>query len=98
MEAGPPDAPSTTDRMANLRIHDSTPETVMPDGNKSGVWGVGVGSNPPATNFPGISVDSNRVDRLVEKGDLSGSKGVSLIRTIPGYSTIIYTVIIDTLV
>ena len=26
-----------------------------------------VGSNRPATNFPGISVDSNRVDRLVEK-------------------------------
>ena len=29
--------------------------------------GVGVESNRPATNFPGISVDSNRFNRLVEK-------------------------------
>ena len=28
--------------------------------------GVGVGSNRPATNFPGIPMDSNRFDCLVE--------------------------------
>jgi len=39
----------------------------MPEGNKSRVSGVGVESNRPATNFPGISVDSNRFDCLVEK-------------------------------
>ena len=70
MEAGPPDAPSTTDRTANLRIHDSIPETVMPDGNKSRVSGDGLGSNRPTTNFPGISVDQNRVNRLVEQSGL----------------------------
>ena len=32
--------------------------------------GDGVESNRPATNFPGISVDSNRVYRLVEKNGL----------------------------
>ena len=42
----------------------------MPEGNKSRVSGDGVGSNRPVTNFPRISVDSNRVDCLVEKGDL----------------------------
>ena len=39
----------------------------MPEGSKSRVSGVGVESNRPATNFPGISVDSNRFNRLVEK-------------------------------
>ena len=29
-----------------------------------------IGSTRPATNFPRISVDSNRVDCLVEKGDI----------------------------
>ena len=42
----------------------------MPEGNKSRVSGVEVESNRPATNFPGISVDSDRVDRLVEKSGL----------------------------
>ena len=32
--------------------------------------GVGVESNRPATNSPGIPVDSNRVNRLVEKNGL----------------------------
>jgi len=32
----------------------------MPEGNKSRVSGDGLESNRPATNFPGISVDSNR--------------------------------------
>ena len=50
--------------------HDPIPETLIPKGNKSRVSGVGVGSNRPATNFPRIPVDSNRVDCLVEKGDL----------------------------
>jgi hypothetical protein len=35
MEAGPPDAPSTMDRTANLRIYGSIPKTLMPDGNKN---------------------------------------------------------------
>ena len=39
----------------------------MPEGNKSRVSGVGVESIRPATNFSGISVDTNRVDCLVEK-------------------------------
>ena len=52
---------------ANLRAHDSISETLMPEGNKSRVSGVGVESNRPATNFPGISVDSNRFGCLVEK-------------------------------
>ena len=42
----------------------------MPEGNKSRVSGDGLESNRPATNFPGISVDSNRVNRLVEKNGL----------------------------
>ena len=42
----------------------------MPEGNKSRVSGVGVDPNRPATNFPGISADSNRVDCLVEKSGL----------------------------
>ena len=33
-------------------------------------WEDGGGSNRPATNFPRISVDTNRVDCLVEKGDV----------------------------
>ena len=52
---------------ANFRTHDSTPETLMPEGNKSRVSGGGVESNRPTTNFPGISVDTDRVDCLVEK-------------------------------
>ena len=32
--------------------------------------GVGVESNRPATNSPGIPVDSNQFDCLVEKGGL----------------------------
>ena len=50
----------------------------MPEGNKIWVLGDGVGSYRPATNFPRISVDSNRVDCLVEKGDL----GVDLRRLV----------------
>ena len=42
----------------------------MPEGNKIWVLGDGVGSNRPATNFPGISLDSNRFDCLVEKSGL----------------------------
>jgi len=42
----------------------------MPEGNKSRVLGDGVESNRPATNFPRISVDTNRVDCLVEKSGL----------------------------
>jgi len=42
----------------------------MPEGNKSRVSGVGVESNRPATNFPGISVDLDRVVCLVEKSGL----------------------------
>ena len=37
----------------------------MPEGSKSRVSGVE--SNRPTTNFPGISVDSNRFYCLVEK-------------------------------
>ena len=43
----------------------------MPEGNKSRVSGVGVESNRPATNFPGLSVGSNRVDREVEETGLA---------------------------
>ena len=42
----------------------------MPEGKKSRVSGVGVESNRPTTNFPGISVDTNRFDCLVEKNGL----------------------------
>ena len=42
----------------------------MPEGNKSRVSGVGVESNRPATTFPAISVDAERVDCLVEKSGL----------------------------
>ena len=42
----------------------------MPEGNKRRVLGYGVGSNRPATNFPGISVDQNRFNCLVEKSGL----------------------------
>jgi hypothetical protein len=42
----------------------------MPEGNKIRVLGDGVESNRPATNFPGISVDSNRFNRLVKKSVL----------------------------
>ena len=59
---------------ANFRTHDSTPETLMPEGNKSRVSGVGVESNRPATNFPGISLDSYRFDCLVKKSGLGAPK------------------------
>ena len=39
----------------------------MPEGNKSRVLWDGVESKRPTTNFPGISVDTNRVDCLVKK-------------------------------
>ena len=42
----------------------------MPEGNKSRVSGDGLESNRPATNSPGIPVDSNQFDCLVEKGGL----------------------------
>jgi len=42
----------------------------MPEGNKIWVSGDGVESNRPATNSPGIEVDSNRFDCLVEKSGL----------------------------
>ena len=42
----------------------------MPEGNKSRVSGDGLESNGPATNFPGISVDSKWFDCLVEKSGL----------------------------
>jgi len=42
----------------------------MSEGNKSGVSGDGLDSKRPATNFPGISVDSNRFNCLVEKSGL----------------------------
>jgi hypothetical protein len=55
------------DRTANLRIHGSIPKTLMPDGNKSRVSRVEVESNRPATNFPGIAVDSNPFNRVVDR-------------------------------
>jgi len=36
---------------ANFRTHDSTPEALMPEGNKSRVSGVGVESIRPAPNL-----------------------------------------------
>jgi hypothetical protein len=42
----------------------------MLEGKNIGVLGDGVESNRPATNFPGISVDSNRFNRLVKKSAL----------------------------
>ena len=32
-----------------------------------GIGGDGGESNRPATNFPGIAVDSNRLDRVVDR-------------------------------
>ena len=55
---------------ANFRTHVSIPETLIPEGNKSRVSGDGLESNRPATNSPGIPVDSNQFDCLVEKGGL----------------------------
>ena len=46
----------------------------MPEGNKSRVSGDGLESNRPATNFPGIAVDANRVNRLVEKSGLGAER------------------------
>jgi len=45
----------------------STPNKVMPEGNKIWVSGDRVESNRQATNSPGIQVDSNRFDCLDEK-------------------------------
>jgi hypothetical protein len=65
----------------------------MPEGNKSRVSGVGAESNRPATNFPGIAVDANRVNRLVEKSGLGAERqlespvnktGFHFVRTMPG--------------
>ena len=42
----------------------------MPEGNKSRVSGDGLESNRPATNSPGIPVDSDRLDCLVENSGL----------------------------
>ena len=42
----------------------------MPEGNKSRVSGDGVGSKRPATNSPGIAVDSKWFNCLVEKSGL----------------------------
>ena len=55
----------------NGSTHVSIPETLLPEGNKSRVAGDGVESNHPATNFPGFSVGSNRVDRVVEETGLA---------------------------
>ena len=55
---------------ANFFTHKSIPTTLMPEGSRIWVFGVGVGSNRPATNFPRISVDSNRFNCLVENGGL----------------------------
>ena len=66
----PASSPLPLCRVANFHTHVSTPETLMPDGRRIGVSEVGVGSNRPATNFPRISVDTNRVDCLGEKGDV----------------------------
>ena len=60
---------------ANFRTHDSTPETLTPEGNKSRVSAVGVELNRPATNFPEVSVDSNRFNCLVEKSGLGVEPG-----------------------
>jgi len=45
----------------------------MLEANKSKVSGVGVESNRPATNFPGFSLDTNRVNCLVEKSGLAAT-------------------------
>ena len=58
---------------ANFRTHDSTPETLTPEGNKSRVSGVGVESNRPATNFSDIAFDPNELCRLVEERGLRNS-------------------------
>ena len=55
---------------ANFFTHKSIPTTLMPEGSRIWILGVGVGSNRPATNFPRIPVDSNRFDCLVEKSGL----------------------------
>ena len=47
----------------------------MPEGNKSRVSGDGLESNRPATNFPEVSVDSNRFNCLVEKSGLGVEPG-----------------------
>ena len=55
---------------ANFRTHDSTPETLTPEGNKSRVSGVGAGSKRPATKLPLGSVESGQVYRMVKKSGL----------------------------
>ena len=54
----------------------------MPEGNKSWVSGVGVESNRPATNFPGIPVDSDWFDCLVEKSSLARRLESSMDKTV----------------
>ena len=53
----------------------------MPEDDESRVLGDGVESTRPATNFPRISVGTNRVNGLVEKSglDLGPRRLVSLI-------------------
>ena len=57
---------------ANFCTHDSIPDTLMPEGNKSRVSGDGLGSNRPATNLPLGSVGSNQAYRMVKKSGLGG--------------------------
>ena len=52
----------------------------MPEGNESRVSGDGIESNRPTTNFPRIAVDSNWVNRLVEKNGLDVGARRSEIR------------------
>jgi len=66
---------------ANFCTHNSTLETLIPEGSKSRESGVGVESNRPATNSPGIAVDSNRFDCLVKKSGLGvKNRGADLMR------------------
>jgi len=51
-------------------IDETPPDPEAQRQNHYVLGGDGGGSNRPATNFPGISVDTNRVYCLVEKGDV----------------------------
>ena len=59
---------------ANIVTQFSTPNKAMPEGNKIWVLEALVGSNRPTTNFPEISVDQNRFNRLVEKSGLGAER------------------------
>ena len=74
-ELEPPLFPLSLGHIGQFLHPDSTPETLMPEGNKSRVSGDGVESNRPATNSPRIPVDSNRFDCLVEVSGLSVDSG-----------------------